>query len=81
MGENRAIRERMLGVSVSERACCAIDGYMSFTPNAVYLRNICAEKLKYVHTEPLEYNKCKYNSALKGASMIKRMNGVKKHAC
>jgi hypothetical protein len=80
MGEYRAIRERMLGGSVSEDACCAVDSYLSFTQITVYLCNICAEKLKYVHTEPLEYNKCNFNSALKEASMIKRMNGAKKYA-
>jgi hypothetical protein len=67
MGENRASCESILGGSVSEEACCAIDSFLSFTQNIVYLHNICAEKLKYVHTEALGYNKC--------------MNGAKKYAC
>jgi hypothetical protein len=57
MGENRASWESILGGSVSEEAYCAIDSYLSFTQNTVYLHNICAEKLKYVHTEALGYNK------------------------
>jgi hypothetical protein len=79
MGEHRASWESIIGGSVW-KACCAIDGYLSFTQNTVYLHNICAEKLKYVHNEPLGYNNCKSNSALREALMIKSMNGAKKYA-
>jgi hypothetical protein len=80
MGENRASWESILGGSVWKEACCVIDGYLSFTQNTGYLRNICAEKLKYVHNEPFGYNNCKSNSALREALMIKSMNGAKKYA-
>jgi hypothetical protein len=81
MGENRASWESILGGSVWKEACCAIDGYLSFTQNTLYLRNICAEKLKYVPIEPLGCDNCKFNSAPRETLMIKSMNGEKKYAC
>jgi hypothetical protein len=80
MGEDRASWESMLGGSVLKEACCAIDGYLPFTQNNVYLRKIRAEKLKYVHKEPHGYDNCKSDSALREALMIKSMNGAKKYA-
>jgi hypothetical protein len=80
MGEDRASWESILGGSVLKEACCAIDSYLSFTQNNVYLHKICAEKLKYVHNEPLGCDNCKSDSALGEALMIKSMNGAKKYA-
>jgi hypothetical protein len=80
MGEHRASWESILGGSVWNEASCAIDSHLSFTQNNVYLHKIRAEKLKYVHNEPLGYDNCKSDSDLREALMTKSMNGAKKYA-
>jgi hypothetical protein len=80
MGEDRASWESILGGSVLSEVCCAIDNYLSFTQNSVYLHKTRAEKLKYVHIEPLGCDNCKSDSALRDALMTKSMNGAKKYA-
>jgi len=79
MGENRAGRESILGELVGEEACCVKDDHLSITQNTAYLHNFYADKLKYVHSEPFGYNKCKLSSTVEAALMIKSMNGEEKH--
>ncbi len=55
----------------------------SIVDNIVCLHSFYADKLIYVHNTALGYNKCKFNSTLEAALMIKSksINGEMSHAC
>ena len=78
MGENGVGGESILGELFGE-AYCVKDDHLSITQNTAYLHSFYADKLKYVHSEPFGYNKCKFASSPKAALMIKGMNGEKKY--
>jgi hypothetical protein len=82
MGEQRAIRESMVSKKV-DGIYLRIDNNLSITDDVVYLHNFCADNLKYVHTNALGYNNCKFDSTLEEALMVKSkgINGEISHAC
>ena len=79
MGENRVDGEGILGELVGEEAYLVEDDHLSMSQNVAYLNSFCADKLKYVHTEPFGYNKCKLAFIPSVALMIKGINGEKKY--
>ncbi len=81
MGESRASEEGKLGDLAWERACHSKDNFMSIGQNTAYMHRFSVDKLKYVHTQPFEYNKCKINSAFEAVLMVNALNGEKKHDC
>jgi hypothetical protein len=73
MGEKRAIGESILG---NFAECVELKGIPSFAAeNFSCLYTFNADIFKYVHTAAFGYNKCRFNSTLKAALMVKSSCG------
>ena len=79
MGENRVDGEGILGELVREEAYHAEDDHLSISQNVACLNSYYADKLKYVHTEPFGYNKCKLAFTPMSTLIIRGNNGEKKY--
>ena len=76
MGESRASGENTLVSDFTgEGANCIKDDFPPNRQNIAYLRSFSADKLKYVHTQPFGYNKCKFSSTIEAALVIKAKDG------
>lgn len=82
MGEQRAVRESIVS-NQADGIYWGIDDHLPITNIVVRLHSFCADNLLYIHNPALGYNKCKFNSALEAALMIKskNINGEISHAC
>ncbi len=76
MGEERALGEGMV-FTVSLPASQRRDEYSPFTENPARMYSFHVDILKYIHLNALCYNKCKSESTLEGAFMVKGVNGEK----
>jgi len=81
MGEQRAAQECIVS-NQADDIYWRID-YLPITDNVVRLHSFCSDNLIYIYNPALEYNNCKFNSALEAALMFKSkgINGEKSHAC
>ena len=82
MGEQRAVGESIVS-NQADGINLGIDYHLPITRNVLHLHSFCADNLIYIHNTALGYNKCKFNSILEAALMIKRksINGDISHDC
>jgi hypothetical protein len=81
MGENTVAGERFIGNFSEKVAFCVKDEHLSFTVGFDCLPSLGAGKLIYVQADAFGYNNCRFNSTLKAALMVKRINGETNHDC
>jgi hypothetical protein len=81
MGEIRANKESILGNFAEKKVFSDKDSHLPIMENIACLHSFCSDKLKYVHTKPFDYNKCKFNSVFEAALIVESINGEKKYDC
>jgi hypothetical protein len=77
MGESRASGEGILCGFVEVRF--VEDDHLPIEPNNDHLHSFYGDKLKFVHSKSVGYNKCKFYFNLEAALMVKSINGEKNY--